>query len=79
MTMINPEEKARILRIKNLHRRLGMVVVLFLLLLTVTGVLLNHSEDMGLAEQPVSGFIGSMIYDLDNVSGVEAWQVNGQW
>ena len=56
-----------------------MLVVFFLMLLTGTGVLLNHSEDMGLAEQPVSGFIGSLIYDLGNVTGVEAWQVNTQW
>jgi hypothetical protein len=56
-----------------------VVVVLFLVLLTGTGVLLNHSEDMGLAEKPVSGFIGSLIYDLDNDVDVEAWQVNGRW
>lgn len=77
--MISPAEKARISRIKNIHRRLGMIVVVFLILLTGTGVLLNHTEDMGLAELPVPGFIGSMIYDLDHVTRVEAWQVNGQW
>lgn len=66
-------------RIKNLHRRLGMLVALFLILLTASGVLLNHTENLGLAQQPVSGFIGSVLYDLDDVTEVEAWQVNGQW
>jgi hypothetical protein len=77
--MLSVKEKARISRVKNVHRRLGMVVVLFLILLTATGVLLNHSEDMGLAEKPVSGFFGSLIYDLEDVTSVEAWQVNGKW
>jgi len=77
--MISPAEKAKISRIKNLHRRLGMVVVLFLLLLAGTGVLLNHTEDMGLADQPLPGFVGSLVYDLDSVTRVEAWLGGGQW
>jgi hypothetical protein len=77
--MISPADKARISRIKNLHRRLGMVVVLFIILLAATGVLLNHTENMGLAERPVPGFIGSLIYDLDSVTGVEAWLVGDRW
>ncbi|MDK1024505.1 MAG: PepSY domain-containing protein [Gammaproteobacteria bacterium] len=66
-------------RIKNLHRRLGMLVALFLILLTVSGVLLNHTENLGLAQRPVAGFIGSALYNLDQVTEVEAWQVNDQW
>ncbi|WP_351088690.1 PepSY domain-containing protein [Shewanella sp. S1-49-MNA-CIBAN-0167] len=36
------------------HRRLGLVSALFILLLVLTGVAINHSDDIGLAQTPVT-------------------------
>ncbi len=35
------------------HRRLGMLAALVVVMLVVTGILLNHTEDLALDEQPV--------------------------
>ncbi len=36
------------------HRRLGYVLIVFIMLLSVTGILLNHTEDLQLDSQPVT-------------------------
>jgi len=36
------------------HRRLGLASTLFILLLVLTGVAINHSDDFGLAQTPVT-------------------------
>ncbi|MCE9685728.1 PepSY-associated TM helix domain-containing protein [Shewanella sp. AS16] len=46
--------RIRILRqLRPWHRRLGIVSVLFVLLLTLTGVAINHSQDFNLAQKQV--------------------------
>jgi hypothetical protein len=72
-------EENRVARIKAMHRRLGMVVAVFLLLLAGTGVLLNHTEDLGLAEYPLSGFPGTWLYDMEADSSIDGWQVGENW
>lgn len=65
--------KDRIKRVKKLHRYVGIVLVAFVLLIAVTGMLLNHADDVNLAGRPVPVFIADWYYDRDlsNLKGYE--------
>lgn len=60
--------KAQAIRIKKAHRSIGIVLVFFLLILAVTGIVLNHSDDIGLADAPVPAFIAGWYYDDELVA-----------
>lgn len=51
------------------HRRIGVVVAVFLLLLAVTGLLLNHTNDIGLDRMPLENQWLRVHYGLESGSG----------
>ncbi len=59
------------------HRRIGLVAVVWLVLVASTGILLNHSADLGLAERQ------SGLAELPWVTGVDeastGYLVDGRW
>lgn len=59
--------KTRLLRL--LHRQGGIVLAVFLILFAISGVLLNHTEDFGLADRPVPAAVASRYYQSDGVDG----------
>lgn len=46
------------------HRRVGVVAALFVLMLVGTGLLLNHSHDLGLDQKPLESTFWRKIYGL---------------
>ncbi len=56
-------------RVRLSHRNGGVVLSVFLLLFVVTGILLNHTDDLGLAERSVPALIAERYYDVEPVSG----------
>ena len=51
------------------HRLLGLFLIAFILLLSVTGIALNHTDSLGLSKHSVPGFIASRYYSGDAVLG----------
>lgn len=66
--------KGQIRQLKKLHRYIGVVLAAFLLLIAVTGMLLNHADDVNLAERPVPVFIAGWYYDRD-LSNLKGYKV----
>lgn len=54
------------------HRRIGVAVALFLLLLAVTGILLNHSHDIGLDHKPLENRWLRAHYGLESAGTASA-------
>ncbi|MEZ5505613.1 MAG: PepSY domain-containing protein [Gammaproteobacteria bacterium] len=46
------------------HRRLGLMVALLVILLAVTGILINHSQSMGWHKQPVYSALVARLYGI---------------
>ena len=44
------------------HRRLGAVVAVLVCMLAVTGILINHSQDMGWHRKPVFSTVLAWLY-----------------
>ncbi|HIG41135.1 MAG: PepSY domain-containing protein [bacterium] len=53
------------------HRNVGIFLVLFLLLVSVTGILLNHTESLHLSERYVPAFVARRYYQSQEVHGFE--------
>ena len=50
--------------IMKIHRFLGVTLVLFLLVLSVTGTLLQHAEEFGIRQKFISSSLASNLYNL---------------
>lgn len=73
-----PKALSRALRIW--HRRIGIVVANVLLIVSVTGIALNHVAGFQLDRITVSSPALLALYDIPQVSeDVQAYQVNGQY
>ncbi len=55
-------------RMRSLHRGMGVAVALFVLMLAITGVMLNHSSDFELDEQSLTWEWLLTHYGINNVS-----------
>lgn len=55
----------RKLNINRLHRRLGVITCIFILILSITGILLNHSIDFGLHHITLESDFWYNLYELD--------------
>ena len=53
------------------HRNVGIFLILFLLLVSVTGILLNHTESLHLNERSVPAFIAKRYYQSQAIPGFE--------
>jgi hypothetical protein len=76
---MNDQTLKKIQRIKSGHRKLGVVVAFFLVLLAGSGILLNHSEDLDLVNKPVYRSVSSFLYGGDSVKDMEGWQIEQRW
>jgi hypothetical protein len=57
--------------IRRWHRQLGIFVALFLILLSITGIAVNHSEQFDLSSRYVPGWIATFYLDSETVLGLE--------
>ncbi len=64
---------------RSLHRRLGILVAFFLILLTISGMLLNHSKQLDLVNKPLNGFVASLLYGSHALADVQGWHANDRW
>jgi len=62
-------------RIRNLHRTLGAITVLFLLILAITGLLLNHTTDFKLDQRYITWPWVLEHYGLDSVQADVSYQL----
>ncbi|MYM63247.1 PepSY domain-containing protein [Pseudomaricurvus sp. HS19] len=60
------------------HRRIGLFAMAFLLLISVTGILLNHTSSLHLGSQPVRQPWLLALYGLD-LPDIRSYQVGEQW
>ncbi len=61
------------------HRRLGAVVALLVMLLAVTGILINHSQSMGWHLQPVHSSLVARLYGIPLQMATEGFAVQEHW
>lgn len=61
------------------HRWLGLVAVLFVLLFAVTGLALNHTEQLKLDQRHFSGDFWLDLYQIDRHVRVQGLEVDGRW
>ena len=61
------------------HRRLGLAAAPFVLLLVVTGVLLNHTDRLGLDRRVAGGEWLLAWYGIDSAAPVEGFAVGASW
>jgi len=57
---------------QKLHRRVGVTLALFLCLLAMTGIALNHSDEIGLDENYVPGWIARLYLGSTEVLGIQS-------
>lgn len=60
------------------HRRVGIVTSLFVLLVSITGILLNHTEDLSLADKPLRQSWLLSLYGI-HAPTVSSYSVGDQW
>lgn len=46
------------------HRRIGITVAVWLLLLAISGLLINHAHDWGLDQSNIPGTLQSLLYPM---------------
>ena len=61
------------------HRVAGMIATLFIVVLSVTGMVLTHAEALGLRERPVSNSVLLDWYDIDPEREPVAFPAGGRW
>ncbi len=61
------------------HRRLGLLIMLFVLLFVITGLLLNHTERLSLAKSGAKMPWLLRWYDLQIAPNHSAQQLGGRW
>ena len=47
------------------HRRIALVVVIWIMVLAVTGILINHANDWGLDRRPVAAPLQQLLYGIE--------------
>ncbi len=60
------------------HRRLGILLILFIIWLSATGILLNHTSDLHLAKQPVHQQFLLSLYGIERPL-IQSYQLGEQW
>lgn len=60
------------------HRRLGIILIVFIIWLSASGILLNHTSDLKLSEQPVHQLFLLNLYGIERPL-IQSYQLGGQW
>ncbi len=61
------------------HRRGGLIVIPIVLMLSVTGILINHSQTLGFAKQPVYASWIGWLYGVEPKLITQGFNANGHW
>lgn len=61
------------------HRWLGLSAAVFIVILAISGIALNHSERLGLDRAGLKAGFWQRIYGLDEAVDITAWQAGQQW
>ncbi|MCZ6525738.1 MAG: PepSY domain-containing protein [Gammaproteobacteria bacterium] len=61
------------------HRLVGIGAALFVILLAISGMLLNHTQELGLHEIHVQNETLLNWYDIGSKSPITGYQVDGNW
>ena len=60
------------------HRRIGLMAAFFILMLSITGVLLNHSYSLGLSKNHLSLSIAQLFYGIEKPD-IISFNFKGDW
>nr|WP_281423955.1 PepSY-associated TM helix domain-containing protein [Oceanobacter mangrovi] len=61
------------------HRRAGLLVVPIILMLTITGILINHSQQLGFARQPVFSALIGWLYGVEPQTAKRGFSSADSW
>lgn len=61
------------------HRRLGLVVAVLVVMLVVTGILINHSQSMGWHHKPVFSHWLARLYQIPPSVASQGYPVSDHW
>ena len=61
------------------HRRLGLAVAALVILLVITGILINHSQSMGWHHKPVYAQWLARLYQIPPITVTQGFPVGDQW
>jgi uncharacterized iron-regulated membrane protein len=70
---------SRISKARRLHRSLGMLGAVFLIWMTISGVLINHADGLGFATRQISQPLLLDWYGLEGPERVTSYRVGGDW
>ena len=60
------------------HRRLGVMAALFVVVLSITGIMLNHSPELALSERPLQSSWLLSVYGVETPE-IQSYRLNGSW
>lgn len=72
-------KKRNLLTLLRWHRRIGAILVLIIVCLSVSGILINHSQQMGLHKKPVLSSWLARLYGLPLDQVESGFEVNQHW
>ena len=61
------------------HKRLGIISALFVILLSLTGIILNHTETLGIQDQFIQNQLLLDAYKIGPKESLYGFQANDQW
>ncbi len=65
--------------IRRWHRRLGLCIVVFAILLALTGVLLNHTNELDLDQRYLGTNMQGFLYGVASIKQATGYEINQQW
>lgn len=74
-----PRKRRGIRLLHDWHRYLGVSIALFVIYLSITGLLLNHSDSLQLDRQPVTSPEVLSIYGIQNPKQLTGYAVKANW
>lgn len=75
----NNRRKSNIAAIYKFHRYLGLVVALFLVWLSVSGIFLNHTEDLKLDQKHLQSKVINGLYGIKKLQLGKSFQFENNW
>lgn len=72
-------KKSRASTVRRLHRVLGAVAAIFILFMVMSGIIINHSNDLGFDQRHVSQPLLLSWYGLDAPEHIHSFTAGGHW
>ncbi|MEE9352360.1 MAG: PepSY-associated TM helix domain-containing protein [Thiotrichaceae bacterium] len=77
-TSSKPYKKRKLFRLFFLHRYIGLVAALFAVFLSITGILLNHTEELGLHDRQINTTWLMKLYGIESPEIATAFSTSRQ-